>query len=253
MEGTMQTARAGWSPEEADRLWREVRAASDTGASLRDVFERMGQALGRKPNSVRNYYYMHLRAQGDESCKRAAPFSVFSEDEIRELMRRVLRARGQGQSVRACVMDLSHGDKALMLRYQNKYRAVLKKRPQLVEEICRELQESGQPCPQVQVKVEPLPVSPAAPWDDPDAQAIFASVSALVKKSRRQEAPESDRLRVQRDLTLLQLEDMQTAIKNALSVCKEFLGEAPEARTQRLPAFCQQLSEQVAKLETVSG
>ena len=73
MEQTMPLMRNGWSPEETELLWQEIRAAAESGAPLRGVFERMGQALGRKPNSVRNYYYMQLRGQGDASIRRAAP------------------------------------------------------------------------------------------------------------------------------------------------------------------------------------
>ena len=58
MEQTMHLARNGWQPEEIDMLWQEIQSAADSGAPLKSVFERMGKALGRKPNSVRNYYDM---------------------------------------------------------------------------------------------------------------------------------------------------------------------------------------------------
>ena len=53
MTETMHLARSGWQPEEIDMLWQEIRAAGESGAPLRGVFERMGKALGRKPNSIR--------------------------------------------------------------------------------------------------------------------------------------------------------------------------------------------------------
>ena len=116
MEQTMPLMRNGWSPEETELLWQEIRAAAESGAPLRGVFERMGQALGRKPNSVRNYYYMQLRGQGDASIRRAAPFETFTDEQVHALLRSVLQAKGEGQSVRACVTAMAGGDRAMMLR-----------------------------------------------------------------------------------------------------------------------------------------
>lgn len=138
MEQTMvRGPRSGWREDEIDQLWREIQRANASGQPLRSVFEEMGGRLGRKPNSVRNYYYMQLRGQEGDTLRRAQPFETFTEAEVRSLLKSVLRARAQGQSVRACVMALSQGDHARMLRYQNKYRSLLKKRPELVAEICR--------------------------------------------------------------------------------------------------------------------
>ena len=141
MEQTMvRGPRSGWREDEIDQLWREIQRANASGQPLRSVFEEMGGRLGRKPNSVRNYYYMQLRGQEGDTLRRAQPFETFTEAEVRSLLKSVLRARAQGQSVRACVMALSQGDHARMLRYQNKYRSLLKKRPELVAEICREME-----------------------------------------------------------------------------------------------------------------
>ena len=71
MEEALKPARAGWQPEETEMLWQEIRAAAENGAPLRGVFERMGRTLGRKPNSVRNYYYMQLRDRGGTQARRA--------------------------------------------------------------------------------------------------------------------------------------------------------------------------------------
>lgn len=258
MEQTMHTVHNGWSQEEADLLRKEVREASETGAPLRAVFERMGEELGRKPNSVRNYYYMQLRDQtGDVGCKRAAPFETFTDEEIHHLLRHVLAAKGQGKSVRASVMDLSHGDKTLMLRYQNKYRALLHKRPDLIAEICQELKDAGQPCPDMTVTIRPIASLEKAQFPeqsaDPDAQSILSGMNALLRRASRNDAAESDRLKVQRDLLMMQLEDLQLAVKAAITDCKDFLGYPPEERPSLLPAFCDAMAGHISRLETVSG
>lgn len=252
MTETTRAARGGWQQEETDLLWKEVLEAADSGAPLRQVFERMGQALGRKPNSVRNYYYMQLRGRAAGDLRRAQPFETFTDEQVRSLLRQVLIARGKGQSVRACVMDMSHGDKALMLRYQNKYRSVMRKKPALIRDICEELATEGLPCPPMEERA--LPASPAAlppQYRDPDVQAIL---SAALSLARRAEAvPENDRLKVQRDLLSMQLEDVQLAARALIAECKDFLGEDPQDRPFRLAEFCEALTKEVAKLESVSG
>ncbi len=256
MEQTAHLSRNGWTQEETDLLWKEIRAALDAGTPLRGVFDRTGHALGRKPNSVRNYYYMQMREKGGEDLKRAAPFDTFSQEEIHDLLRQILLGRGEGRSVRACVMEMSGGDRGRMLRYQNKYRAILRKKPDLIEQVCMELKQEGLPCPDVSVTVSPLPPSETAPdtpaQADPDVQAILRALSSLARRASAP-VPESDRLRVQRDLLLIQVEDLQLAAKNMIRDCKEFLGGDMEEKQREFPAFCELLSSHVAKLETVSG
>ena len=64
MEQTMvRGPRSGWREDEIDQLWREIQRANASGQPLRSVFEEMGGRLGRKPNNMRNYYYMQLRGQ----------------------------------------------------------------------------------------------------------------------------------------------------------------------------------------------
>ena len=256
MEQTTRAARNGWRPEETEMLWKEIRAASETGASLRGVFERMGQTLGRKPNSVRNYYYMQLRDQAGDEFKRAAPFETFTDEEIHDLLRRVLIARGQGMSVRACVMELSGGDRTLMLRYQNKYRSVLRKKPVLVTKICRELREEGLPCPDVQTDEAPVPLLGTGEnaWaEDPDAQAILSALASLVERAQTGPVQESDRLKVQRDLLLMQMEDLQSAAKAMIQDCKDFLGLPAEDQPGQLPLFRGALTGHIQRLERLTG
>ncbi len=253
MEQTAHMSRNGWTQEETDLLWKEIHSALEAGTPLRGVFDRTGQALGRKPNSVRNYYYMQMREKGGENFKRAAPFDTFSDEEVHDLLRKVLLGRGSGQSVRACVMEMSGGDRSRMLRYQNKYRAILRKKPDLIDQVCRELKQEGLPCPEVTVTVSPLPMENQPMHADPDVQAILRALSSLSRRACAPEPPESDRLRVQRDLLLIQVEDLQLAVKDLLRECKEFLGSETEERQRHLPAFCDALSSYVAKLETISG
>lgn len=257
MEEALKPARAGWQPEETEMLWQEIRAAAENGAPLRGVFERMGRTLGRKPNSVRNYYYMQLRDRGGEELKRAAPFSLFTEEEIHHLLREVLMARGEGKSVRACVTALSGGEKTLMLRYQNKYRALLRKRPQQVQAVYEELRGEGLPCfNPLEPGAPEAPVSlslPAAGEEDPLVRQLMQAARALAARTQPDAQAENDRLKVQRDLLLMDMEDLQLAAQDVIHLCKDFLGREAEARRAGVEEFCQGLAARLARLESAAG
>lgn len=139
--------RSGWKQEENDLLFGAVREAAAEGRPLRDVFISVGEELQRKPNSIRNYYYARVKEQ-PELAPSKTTFRSFDREELHLLLRDVLMARGRGESVRACVTRRAGGDRSAMLRYQNKYRSILKNRPELLMEVARELRQEGLPCPE---------------------------------------------------------------------------------------------------------
>ncbi|MBE5776168.1 MAG: hypothetical protein E7326_01515 [Clostridiales bacterium] len=220
------TRRNGWQEAETALLWQEIEKAAVTGETLRSVFDRMGEKLERKPNSVRNYYYMQLRSREGAAMRRAAPFETFSREEINALLREVLTAQGRGESVRSCVMRLSRGDQKRMLRLQNKYRSVLSKRPEWVSEIAEELTREGIPCmmPQAQQTLPPLRQPDV---QDADAQALYRAVENLLRRAQESD-PRGDRARAQRDVCLMQLEELQQASGELVQICKEVCAERSE-------------------------
>ncbi|MDD4074522.1 MAG: hypothetical protein PHC80_00355 [Eubacteriales bacterium] len=134
----------GWREAENQLLFTEVKKARGNGQPLKLVFERVAQATGRKPNSIRNYYYARVKA--DESlaslpCSTA--FVPFSEEEIDMLLREVLIGLANGTSVRACTLALGKGDTKAMLRYQNKYRSLLKTDAPRVRRMLETLTQEG--------------------------------------------------------------------------------------------------------------
>lgn len=146
--------RAGWSDYENRLLWETADEAQQQGLPLKAVFEKISERTGRRPNSIRNYYYAQVRGREDGQ-EHAARFVPFTQDEVDKLMESVLRARAQGQSVRACLQEISGGDHSLMLRYQNKYRSVIKTRPDYVCGIVEKLNEQGVECDAPKVNHRP--------------------------------------------------------------------------------------------------
>ena len=90
------------------------------------------------------------------------------------LLEAVDRCRAAGESVRACTLRIAQGDTRRMLRYQNKYRALLKNRPALVDQARRELAETGSPV------FDPYAPSPAGPGR-PRKAAAERDTDALIR------------------------------------------------------------------------
>ena len=225
MTQTTHHPKGGWKQEEIDLLFSAVQNAADSGRPLRDVFADVGQQLSRKPNSIRNFYYARVREM-PELAARQAPFRSFSDEELHQLLRHVLISRGQGQSVRACVTQLAGGDRTGMLRYQNKYRSILKNKPEMLMEVAEELRAEGLPCPQNVAACRRYERTARAREvlgsleDHMGEPAVRAMVENLLSLLKTQQEPsrkweeiqrENDRLKVEVDLLKMALEDARDA------------------------------------------
>lgn len=233
MTQTTARPRGGWQQEEIDILFSAVAEAAEAGRPLRDAFAEAASRLKRKPNSIRNYYYARVREQ-PELCARQTPFRAFTPEEVDWLLRQVLMGRGRGESVRACVTRLADGDRAGMLRYQNKYRSVLRRRPEKLLAIAQELRSQGLPCPQdvtacrryarpAQSQPSALPETLAHSLNDPAVRAMVDGLTELLSRlPGREEATvpyaryaqaqrRADQLQVELDLLKMEWEDQHAS------------------------------------------
>ena len=232
---TQQTTthpKGGWQQQEIDLLFSAVSEAADRGKPLRDVFAEVGTALSRKPNSIRNFYYARVREMPDMAV-RQAPFRSFTPGEVHELLRQVLIGRGEGRSVRACVTELAGGDRAGMLRYQNKYRSILKNKPEMLMEVAQELRMEGLPCPEnvAACRRYERSIHPGAATDrleahmnDPAVRGMVENLIALMNRTPQPQENmvpyqkwaearrEADRLKVEVDLLKIALEDARSGV-----------------------------------------
>ena len=149
----MKRMHTGWSADEDALLLRTARDAKQRHAPLQSAFDTVARETHRRPNSVRNRYYTALRGGADPEPL----FVPFTNDETDMLVREVLLAQAEGISVRACTLRLAQGDTRRMLRYQNKYRAVLKNSPERITAIRAALAAEGRPTP------DPYKPDPHAP------------------------------------------------------------------------------------------
>ena len=241
MELTRAGRRAGWSDSENKLLWETADEAQQQGLPLKAVFEQIARKTGRRPNSIRNYYYAQVR-QHDGGEARPARFVPFTQQEVDWLMEQVLIARSAGQSVRSCLQKLSGGDHSLMLRYQNKYRAVIKSRPDYVQDMVEKLNEQGVACetPQVNHRVR---------------ADLQASSGQLMEEARRSGDAElakacdvlTQYLRAQRAPT--PGEGVAEAARALIGPIKEFVALDASARMEAADSFCEQIAERIGALE----
>lgn len=261
----------GWQKSEIDALQRRIDEAARTGESLRSVFDQLGQQLGRKPNSIRNFYYAQVRSQGAESAERALPFETFSQDEVEQLVKSVLTARAQGMSVRACVRKLADGDRTRMLRYQNKYRSTIRSRPELVSRVMAQLSEEGVAYVNPYAG-EALPEGDALPHlqkqaelsGDPQLSQLFSSLDhllalALAPKGPAQDSDaqrKADRLSAQLDMLRIALSDEQTRsqtlrteTEGMVTLIKEYIALPQRDRLSHTEAFCEQAAARLSAVE----
>jgi hypothetical protein len=93
-----------------------------------------------------------------------------------------------------------------MLRYQNKYRTVLKTRPELILQVCEELRREGLPCPESAVPAPRAEHADAAFCDPEDAAAarlmaqpcvhhMLEGLKELLRRAARAEASPDEQLR----------------------------------------------------------
>ena len=137
----------GYTKEEAAELVQYIKEGKNEGKTLSYLFATFGDDHGRAKGSVRNYYYTLLKSGEREEVKellkdsnlKAETIREFTEEETNRVIRDILVEKSKGLSVRRAISNLSKGDDKLMLRYQNKYRNILKKEPQRIQAIMDEL------------------------------------------------------------------------------------------------------------------
>ena len=234
--------RTGWSESENQLLWETADEAQQQGLPLKAVFDKIARQTGRRPNSIRNYYYAQVR-QHEDGQGHTARFVPFTQQEVDWLMEQVLTARAEGQSVRSCLQKLSEGDHSLMLRYQNKYRSVIKSRPEYVQEIVDRLNAQGIQCdtPQVNHRIRAdLNESSALLADEGrragDAELARAcDVLAQYLRDRRS-APVNGAL--------------ARAAQGVIDPIKEFVALSAQARAETADDFCDRIAQRIGDLES---
>ena len=142
----------GYTEEEVKTLVEYIKEGKKKGKTLTWLFETYGNQHGRAKGSVRNYYYALMKNEKqDERVVKLLDGSSLSVEKIREFtpqetdeaLKSILAEKSKGLSVRRAIFNLAGGDDKLMLRLQNKYRNTLKKQPQKLQALAKEMGLDG--------------------------------------------------------------------------------------------------------------
>ncbi|GHU66830.1 hypothetical protein FACS1894184_05580 [Clostridia bacterium] len=257
-------SRGGWKSEEVAALQTAIERANQSGEPLRGVFDDVSRALGRKPNSIRNYYYAQLKSVDFGGQPRAMPFKAFDQQEIRAMLKEVLRGSAAGLSVRSCMARMSDGDKTRMLRYQNKYRSLIKSRPDLVREVMNELEDEGVHCRDpflgrtAHVSMAQTE-SRIRESGDPALQQLLSGLNALLSRAADPEQTLAiERMQARQDILQNDLNAVRAQYDNLRSICESvchtiqgFSAQNAVTRRNQLNEFCSVLGEYCEAMDSV--
>lgn len=119
-----------------------------------EAFKIFAKKFGKKPNSVRNFYY-HEVENLKNNPEKAKVLGIdiskhniflpekFSEDETRKLVKEILRRKCLGVSTRKACLELAKDDVNKMIRFQNKFRSVVQGDRKLYSSCLEELRKEG--------------------------------------------------------------------------------------------------------------
>lgn len=196
----------GWQISLAKSLVKYI--ANNKHIPLTTAFNNWAKENGRQTFSVRNYYYklVKLAKNNSQICEKLGinqnelvnVFSSkhFSDKEEIELLKAIL-PNDPPCSVRAVCEKLSNKNSELMIRYQNKYRNIITKQPNLTKQVMQELENKGiktrNPYAKKEVDLGKIISMPRQQkgLKDSEIQALFAGLVRLVKINAEQEVSES--------------------------------------------------------------
>lgn len=143
------------SDSEIKSFFKRASDAKNSGESLSKVFDEFAKRTGRAKGSVRNFYYSSLKkAETDTDFKRKYldgnqlsrnKIIVFDEAESKMLLEKILIGQTFGKSVRRVISEMTQNPQ-IALRYQNKYRNLLKYDKKTVEKTCRQIEREYGKC-----------------------------------------------------------------------------------------------------------
>lgn len=141
--------------QDIEKLLSLASDAKINGGSLCEVFSKFSKDKNLAKGTVRNIYYDILKkAETDESLKEKYPslknlkaekIIEFDKVEARWLLKKILLGSTFGKPVRRIVNELTDDPKKA-LRYQNKYRNMLKSEKDLVDEVIGEIKAEYGKC-----------------------------------------------------------------------------------------------------------
>jgi hypothetical protein len=189
-----------WKESEVKKLFDCMAKTKKNNKSLLDGFREFAKKSKRKANSVRNYYYLeidNLKKDPQRAKKLGIDISIhnvqnaekFSDEQTEKLVMEILRLKCLGFSVRKACLKLANNSAEEMLRFQNKFRSVLKKNKPLYNKCLLNLRKNGLSEQKKDKKLEKnenviyLKKPEEKKLTDEDVNSLFLGLVKLVKKN----------------------------------------------------------------------
>jgi hypothetical protein len=179
------------------------------------VFSKFAKNRGRAKGSVRNFYYDFLKlcrenpVLGEKyfaSLPKVNKIKPFDEVETEYLIRKILIGKKNNVSVRRTIIEISKGDEKLMLRYQNKYRNVLKNEREIIYRVLNELGLSEQKL--IDTSINRIP--------EPTIERLKTSINTLVENIAKTSNQEKEELKKQNEILLKENLLLKNLLKNSM-------------------------------------
>lgn len=186
-----------WKDEEVKKLFSHIEDCTKKGICLTTAFKIYAESNKRKPNSVRNYYYAEL-SHLEENSQRRQNLGIdislhqktmpkyFSQDETNQQITQILKLYHQGYSIRKACLKIANGNIDQMVRLQNKYRTVLKKQPEIIQNIEKNLENVGIEIKKLPTNIISMP-SRKTNLSESDINSLFMGLVKLIKNQAKQE------------------------------------------------------------------
>ena len=185
----------GWTITDIKDLLHTIKQKNYN--NLVQAFQEFADKTNRKTFSVRNFYYKLIKEyDSNPNIKKIIKANKldsdlktnhFSDSETNILLRKLLRF-DRKESIRQSCMELANGDTKKMIRYQNKFRNLLKKEPEKVRAILDEYKQKNIKTRDIRYNnIVMLPKKKVEPITQNEIQSLFWGLVRLVKKSAQDE------------------------------------------------------------------
>lgn len=127
-----------WTNAEIKQLFSLVEQYKKQGKPIIDAFYEHAKNYGRQPLSVRNFYYSKVDEISSNTqiqnklainikLHEKNNYAKFDERQTQKLLEQIKKRTSEGLSIRKACLELANGNAKELLRFQNKYREIVKK------------------------------------------------------------------------------------------------------------------------------
>lgn len=253
-----------WKDEEVKNLFSFVESEKNKNKKMTAIFKEFASISGRKPNSIRNYYYLELQ-NAEKSSLRLKNLGIdinnhivkknnkFSDNETQKLIEEITRLKSLGYSVRSACHKLAGGDLNKMVRLQNKYRVLCSKDKNTESRAKMELSKKGFITDNNIITMPTLNKG----LSDSDINSLFMGLVKLVKKSALENANRNlikdvefanDSLRK----ALVKLSQKESQIKEIRKEFKILSQENQNLKEEILDLKCKQINKSTKSVKKLA-